>query len=121
MRRIITTSAPSIASSKCLLDSQSAFDQLGKLVRHERAWTTDTDVRAEFCEQVDVRTRDARVQNVADDRDFQSFDPAFVFANRQRIEQRLRWMFVRAVAGIDDWRVASCARDVAARRPSSDE
>ncbi len=42
------------------------------------------------------------MQNVADNRDFQSINPAFVFANRKRIEQRLCRMLVRAVAGVND-------------------
>ena len=44
------------------------------------------------------------MQDVADDRDLQSFDSSFVFTNRERVEQRLRRMLVRAVAGVDDRR-----------------
>src|SRR5690348_11996976 len=55
---------------KIFLDSQSAFDKFSKLVRNESSRSTDTDVRAQLREQVDIRTCDARVENVADDRDF---------------------------------------------------
>ena len=41
------------------------------------------------------------MQDVAADRDGQALDAALVAADGQRIEQRLRRMLVRAVAGID--------------------
>src|SRR5882672_4088239 len=43
---------------------------------------------------------------VADDCDFETFNTALLFANRQRVQQRLSGMLVRAVAGVDDRRVA---------------
>src|SRR6185503_5714702 len=46
------------------------------------------------------------MQDVADNRDFQSVELAFVFTNREGVEQGLRWMFVRAIAGVNDWRVS---------------
>ena len=46
------------------------------------------------------------MKNVADDGDIQSFDVTFVFANRHSIKQRLCWMFMRAVAGVDDGSIA---------------
>ena len=88
---------------KCF-STRSPLDELAEFVWYERAWTTDADIRAELCQQVDIRTRDARVQDVADDRDLQTFDSSFVFTNRERVEQRLRRMLVRAVAGVDDRR-----------------
>src|SRR6476620_10139858 len=45
------------------LDSQSAFNQFTEFVRNECSRTTNTDVRAEFREQVNIRTRDSRVQD----------------------------------------------------------
>ena len=41
------------------------------------------------------------MHHVAADRDHQTFQPALVAADGQRVEQRLGRMFVRAVAGID--------------------
>ena len=41
------------------------------------------------------------MQDVAADRDRQALDPSLVAADGERIEQRLRRMLVRAVAGID--------------------
>src|SRR5207248_9090982 len=40
-------------------------------------------------------------QNVADDRHVQTGDFSSPLADRIKIEQRLRWMFMRAIAGID--------------------
>ena len=56
------------------------------------------------------RARDARVQDVADDRDVQPFEPAELLLDRVEVEQRLRRMLVLAVAGVDDVRVGH-ARD----------
>src|SRR5688572_4876253 len=91
---------------KMFLDAQSALDEIAEFVWHERAWTTYADIRAELCQQIDIGTRDARVQDVANDRDLQSFDSSFVFTNRERVEQGLSRMLVRAVAGVDDRRGA---------------
>jgi hypothetical protein len=59
------------------------------------------DFRAERVEQDDVGARDARMQDVAADRDTSPFDAALVAADGQRVEQGLRRMFMGAVAGID--------------------
>ena len=61
-----------------------------------------TRTRAPECvQQIDVRARHARMQNVAADRDDQALDRSLVAADGQRIEQRLGRMLMRAVAGID--------------------
>ena len=49
---------------------------------------------------MNIGARDATVQNVSEDRDVQSVDTAFAIANRQRVEESLRRMLVRAVARI---------------------
>jgi len=54
------------------------------------------------------------MQNVANDRDLQSFDRSLVFANRQRIEQSLCRVFVRTIARVDNRRIAH-ARQVIRR------
>ena len=46
--------------------------------------------------------RHAAVQNVADDRDARAVERAELFDQRVDVEQRLRRMRVRAVAGVDD-------------------
>ena len=57
---------------------------------------------AESVEDVDVRAGDARVENVAADRDGQSRHAAFCAADRQRVQKGLGRMLMRAVSGIDD-------------------
>ncbi len=47
-----------------------------------------------------VRAGDARVQDVADDRDVQALEPADRLADRVQVEQRLGRMLVLAVAGV---------------------
>ncbi len=69
--------------------------------RHPHRRPAKRDAAAEFREQMNVRARHAAVQNVAENRDVQPFERAAPVANRQRIEQRLRGMLVRAVAGVD--------------------
>src|SRR5262245_12250894 len=51
---------------------------------------------------MDVGPRDAAVRDIADDRDLEIVQSRLALTNRERIEQRLRRMFVSAVAGIDD-------------------
>ena len=46
------------------------------------------------------------MKDVANYRDVQPIDAPLVFANRQGIQQRLGWMFMRSVAGVNDGRVA---------------
>ena len=78
--------------------------ELLELARHQRARADERDARAEFQQAEDVRARDAAEEDVADDRDVQSGDRARLFADGVKIEQRLRRMLVRAVAGVDDAR-----------------
>ena len=52
-------------------------------------------------QHVDVGAGDARVQDVAADRHGQPGDAALGAADGERVEQRLRRMLVRAVAGVD--------------------
>src|SRR5438552_278050 len=49
-----------------------------------------------------VRTRDAAVEDVAENGDLEAVDLAFVLADRHRVEKGLRRMLVRAVPGVDD-------------------
>ena len=56
---------------------------------------------AQRVEQDDVRARHARMQDVAADRHDEAGDAALGAADGQRVEQRLRRVLMRAVAGID--------------------
>ena len=51
------------------------------------------------------RARDARVEDVADDRDVQALEPAELLLDRVEVEQGLSRVLVLAVAGVDDVRV----------------
>ena len=98
MRRRLTTSAVgSTASRSCV----TVDAELLELARHQRARADERDVRAELEQRVDVRARDAAEEDVADDRDVQPGDRPFLFADGEEVEQRLRGMLVRAVAGVD--------------------
>ena len=64
----------------------------------------------------DERARDARVEDVADDRDVQPLEPAKRLLNRVEVEQRLRRMLILSVPRVDDVRVDRRARRAAARQ-----
>ena len=97
-RSIMTMSAPASPSRMSRIDFDAEALDAGGQQRRRR---DHAHARAERIEQDDVRARDARMQDVAADRDDEAFDPALVAADRQGVEQRLRRMLVRAVAGID--------------------
>ena len=66
-------------------------------------------------ERLHQRARDARVEDVADDRDVEPFEPAELLPQRVEVEQRLRRMLVLPVAGVDDVRVGDPRDEL--RRP----
>ena len=72
------------------------------LARQQRGRSAQHNLRAEFRKQKNVGPRHPAVRDVADDGDAQAFERAAAVENRERIEQRLRRMLVRAVAGVDD-------------------
>ena len=74
--------------------------------RQERRRPDERHARADERERLDVRARDARVEDVADDRDVQALERAELALDRVEVEQRLRRVLVLAVAGVDDVRVA---------------
>ncbi len=79
---------------------QVAADRLDA-ARQQRVWRDQPDSRAEPGQAEDVRARHARVLDIADDRDLEPLDHAFVAADRRGVEQRLGRMLVLAVAGVD--------------------
>ena len=70
--------------------------------RDQRGRPDQRDVRAAGQQQREVRAGHARVQHVADDRDVHAFDAPERGAHRVQVEQALRRVLVRAVAGVDD-------------------
>ncbi len=69
--------------------------------RQQRRRRRDAHARAERVEHDDVGAGDAAVQDVAADGDGQAGDAALGAADGERVEQRLRRVLVRAVAGVD--------------------
>src|SRR5215472_3133587 len=69
---------------------------------HPHGGATKREPATELSEQVDIRTRHAAVQHVAENRHVQIFDGAQAVANRQRVQQSLGGMLVRAVTCIDN-------------------
>ena len=92
--------------------------ELLEVARHERARADERDARAELEQRVDVRAGDAAEKDVADDGDVQAGDAALLFADGEGVEQRLRGMLVRAVAGIDDAGVEPLGEELRGARRS---
>ncbi len=70
--------------------------------RQQRRRADERAAHADELERLNERARDAAVQDVADDRDMQPFEPAELLLQRVEVEQRLRRMLVRPVARVDD-------------------
>ncbi len=85
-----------------VIDFVPNFDsEFFKLAWHKRARPDQRHARAEFKQPEDVGARDATEENVANDRDVQASDFSSTFADRVKIEEGLRGVFMRTVAGID--------------------
>ena len=69
---------------------------------HERRRAAERDVRAELGQRPNVRAGHAAVKNVAKNGDVQAAHVALFLENSEGVEQRLRGVLVRAVAGVDD-------------------
>ena len=78
--------------------------------RQERRRRDERRAGAYELERLDEGARDARVQDVADDRDVQPFEAAERLLHRVQVEERLRRMLVLPVAGVDHARIR-LARD----------
>ena len=87
-----------------------------QLARQQRRRADERRPDPDERERLDERARDARVEDVADDRDVQPLEPAELLLDRVQVEQRLGRVLVLAVAGVDDVRVDRAPRRAAARR-----
>src|SRR6266850_371821 len=105
-----------------LLDSKDAPNgyargaDLFQLARNPHRWPAECELAPEFAKKMNVRTRHAAMLQIAENRDVQTLDRAQPVANRQRIEQPLRRMFVRAVACIDHWDVQMLCYEIRSAR-----
>ncbi len=78
--------------------------------RYERGWSDDRHISPELGERVDVGTRDAAEENIAEDDNLAAFQTAEFLLHREHIEQRLGGMFVGTVTGIHDGDVEQLAQ-----------
>src|ERR1700688_3482308 len=88
-----------ICAIECFLDSQCpahAWLETFQSAWNPHGWTAKRDSNSEFGKQMNIRPSHAAVENVAQDRDVQSFELSNSIANRQRVKQRLGRMLVRA-------------------------
>ena len=79
-----------------------AATHLLKCFWHERGGATQRDVRSELGQRPDVRACHTAVKNVAKNCDVETGNFPLPLTNCERVEQRLCWMLVRAIAGVDD-------------------
>src|SRR5581483_4621059 len=93
MRNKFTTSAVGSTSSiRCDISTPSFSNSGGTNQRY---------VRAKLKQAENIRTSDATEENISHDRYAKTGDFLPSFADSVQIEQRLRWMFVCPVAGIN--------------------
>ena len=97
---------------------RDARRDLLQLLRQQRSRPAQHDIGPELRQQVHVGPRHAAVRDVADDRHPQPFQLLAAVENGSRVEQRLRRMLMRAVAGVDDRRFQMALQKMRrARRP----
>ena len=91
-------------------------------VGQQRARPADADGGAHLEQPPDVRAGNARVQDVAADADLEAVEPLEVIAQGEHVEQPLRGVFVRAVAGVDDVGLDALREELrGAGRPMADD
>ena len=73
--------------------------------RHQRTRREHFHRRAHLPQSEQIALGDARMADIAEDRDRQPFQRAEVFAHGEHIQKRLRGVFVHAVARVDDVRL----------------
>ena len=104
MRSCCTRSTINVRSGERFFDASNAADMWGEpceFARDPHGRAAESDAAAKFAQQMNVRAGDPAVQNIAEDGDIQIFERAEPVANGERVEQRLRGMLVRAIAGVD--------------------
>src|SRR5579862_198845 len=72
-----------------------------KFARNPHRGAAECELAAEFREEMNVGARDAAVLDVAEDSDVEVVDSAEAIANREGVEETLRGMLVRTIAGVD--------------------
>src|SRR2546423_3148249 len=90
--------------------------ELLELAWDQRARADERDARTEFGERKNIRACDAAKKDIADNHDVKSRDRAFSGSDRVEIEQRLRRMFVRPVARVNDAGLESLGEELRGAR-----
>src|SRR5258708_5124680 len=97
-----------VRALKSFLDAEDAANRSARrtdfleLARDPHRGTAECEAAAKFAEEVDIGASDAAVLDVAEDGDAEIFDGAFAVADSEGIEQALRGVLVRPVAGVGD-------------------
>ncbi len=97
-----------VRALKSFLDAEDAANRSARrtdfleLARDPHRGTAECEAAAKFTEEVDIGAGDAAVLDVAEDGDAEIFDGALAVADGEGIEQALRGVLVRPVAGVDD-------------------
>ena len=102
--------------------AQAPVDMLRQF--HAHAAGHQHDVRAEARERIDERMDRAAALQIAGDHDVQILERLLFLLEREEIAQRLRRMFVRAVAAIDDRNAGKFGRQLrraVARMPDDED
>ena len=96
-----------------------AFEGLGD----ERGRAAEGDVGTQLAEGPDVGTRDAAVEDVAEDGDLEAGDAALALPDGEGVQQALGGVLVRAVAGVDHVGLGEAGEEVrgAARAVAQDD
>ncbi len=87
-----------------------------QLARDPHGRTAERDARAKFAEEMNIGARDARMKDVAENCDIEAVEAAFAIADGERVEQGLRGMFVRAVAGIEHGNIHAAGDEIGGAR-----
>ena len=109
----MTTSAPSIASSIRVVTRAPVRSISGGRRVRGPASVTSAPI---FGRSAEVRAGDAAVADVAADRDAEPLELPLRPAHREGVEERLRRVLVRPVAGVDDRARQAAGRGSGARR-----
>ena len=83
-----------------------------KKSRQESFRSGEVNFHSHFSHRVNVGAGNAAVQNVADNRNFQTCESSFALFNREQIQQGLRGVRVCSVAGVDYYGLDGFCREV---------
>src|SRR5438270_4113127 len=96
----------------CFFDAvENPHTEFIDCVWQQRSRPAHRHLGAEFCEAPDIRSCDARVQDVTTDADSAAFEISEPVTQSQNVEQALCWMLVGSVASVDHIRLNSVRQE----------